>query len=801
MKKNAYLVLLSLLIFSLPLYAQNPNDKIDLKHFNGRYLETLILEKINAVRDSLVYAPLAQDSILELAARNHSIYIRKTDDLNHLQPTPAFATLEKRVEHFKGTQEAVAEIMEVIYLDKPSEIYKENQTIKVTTYEEAAYFYFKNAYNTSAHYDILTRKAFYTSGIAFTINEDRKCIYVVQVFGTKPYRFAPFVAQKENRKFFYPSKKANIENAYGLLPYSDKTCRRCVDRFNLIPNYIQYGFTIENQNIYFNFSDAAAFEKLFPDGDEAIAADVLHKEQFRCHTGNALHRSFAHDGILFRPQTKAEMIKNNLVKESGKIKVLMGPCPYTNPAEYELALVLIKTNTFCDYKINLPEATYLSQIMETDLYTDTLSKSEILKRKNLRFSIPFERSKAAFNARDIQPFYDSLNLNKFNIKELVILAYSSVEGSAEKNLELQKQRAQSIVKVLQSFQLDSIKTVIRTLENWDQFLRDIKGTPHAWLASLDKASIKEKLQQDSLLQALEPYLKKGRRAFVTLKVVEKIDLAGDKQELLKHYMNALLKKDAANASIMQSALFDAVQAEELTYDQVGLIAIPKTKEFAQMLNNDLVFRYSAKLGGDYVKELEEISALDPSNAFIKFNLYNVQLKSWSDGTLVVSNPDPILKNIKTLFNSKVDKKMVNQLYLNYYMLASDFYWAGQKYKYRDDAVGLVKKYYKTIEATPADYLVLANYFAKYGRKDYATEVLQSVVQSGECPEDALFAYLSYSLAEPNQYEKNAVVPLMKQAQQQNPEKFCMLYGKDKVAFQLFKNEELKELYCTHCNPQ
>jgi uncharacterized protein YkwD len=801
MKKLTYLLTFILATLFFKGYAQNPTDKIDLKKFNNRYLAELINAKINSLRDSMKLHKLDKDSLLEAAAYNHSNYIKKTDDISHLQPNAEFSNLEKRVEYYKGTQEKLAEIIDVIYLDKPTQIYKEKETIKIYTYGEAADFYFKNSFNTSAHYEIFTKKDFYTTGISFGINEERKCIYVVQVFGSRAYKFHHSVKHKNNKKIFYPSKKLNIENAYGIQPYDEKNCRKCVEKFNLIPEYVQYGFVVENQKIYFKFSDINVFEKLFLDGDEAITVDILHVDQYPCNAGNMLHRSSVFDGILFKPLTKSEILKNNLQKDATSIKVLIGDCPFSNPGEYELSLLLIKANTLCDYRISSSIPISKNEIMETELYTDTLSKSEILKKKNLRFGIPFEKSKSEYLEKDIKPFYDSLNLNKFNIKELYILAYSSVEGSAESNLELQKQRAQSIVKVLQSFQLDSIKTVIKTLENWDQFFRDIKNSPYAWLSTLDKPTIKEKLQQDTLAAALEPILRKERKAFVTLKVLEKIDLTGDKHELVKHYMNALSKKDVANASILQTSLFDAISSGEMKYDMVGLIAIPKSKEFAQMMNNDVIFRYNNKIPGDYIKMLEDASALDPSNLFIKFNIYTLQLKGWADSTALVSNPDPIIKNIKTLFNTKVDKKMVNQLYLNYYLLVTDLYKKNQKYKYRDDAVGLVKKYYKTVEATQKDYLILANYFNTNGRTDYALEVLQPLIESGEYSEDILFLYLTLNMNDFSNYEKNSIPSLMKKANEMNKDRFCKLFGVDKVKFSLFKNEELKKMYCESCLSQ
>jgi len=300
------------------------------------------------------------------------------------------------------------------------------------------------------------------------------------------------------------------------------------------------------------------------------------------------------------------------------------------------------------------------------------------------------------------------------------------------------------------------------------------------------------------LVALEPLLKRQRKAFITLKVEEKIDLTKDYQELIKHYMTALSKKDLTNASLLQSSLFDAVTNRDINYAIIGLIAIPKIKEFAQLINNDILFRYQSKETGDFIKEMEDASALDPSNSFIKFNLYNLQLNSWADGSIIVTNPDPIIKNIKALFTSKVDKKIVNQLYLNYYILVTDFYKTTNKFKYREESVALVKKYYKTIEASQQDINLLATFFMTHGKNEVALELLQPVIENGEYSEDILFTYLSITLNQYKNYEKYSTISLVNQAKELNNKRFCTLINGDKTKFQLFKSLPLKEAYCETC---
>jgi hypothetical protein len=792
----------SLLITLLQANAQSATDKIDLKNFKGVLLEQLIREQIVKLRDSMKVHSIVRDSILEMAAKNHVTFVKKTDKVeSHLQPDPAFATVEKRVETFKGTQEKLDELIEKIYIDQFTQVYKSKESIKIVTYQDAANFFIQNNIASTEHLELLLKKDWYTYGISFAVNEERKFIYAVLVLGSKAFRFHHSVKHKDNKKQFYPSKKLNIENAYGIQPFQESKCTKCNERFSNIPDYVKWGLVTEGSKVYFQFSDLTLFEKVFPDGDEALAVDILHLDQFPCQGGNSLHRSFVHDGILFKPMVKGDLLKNNKKKDQNQLYVYLGENPYGQPGEYEMSLILIKDNTLCKYLINTTLPQHKPSIIDTDLYTDTLSRNEIVKKKNLSFIIPFDKGKSVFDSVDIKPFYDSLNLNKFNIKELNIVAYSSVEGSIEKNLELQKQRAQSIVKVIQSFQLDSIKTNIRTLENWTQFNKDIKGTSYAYLTTLEKPVIKEKLQSDTLLNALEPYLRKERKAIITLKVVEKIDLSENKQELVNHLKTAIQKKDYANATILQNALFESVAAGELGIYALDAAPLPRTKEYAQMINNEIIFRYQQKFNMDFVKALDDAAALDPGNLFIRFNSYNLTLRGWADSTLKVNSPDPILKNIKTLFNTKVDKKMVNQLYLNYFILVSEFYRKNNKFKFRDEAVGQVRKYYKTFDPTQKDIFSVANYFSFHGREDYALEILHPAIESGDFTEDMLFYFLGLALADPDNYSKYHVVDNMKKAREMNKTRFCTLYGEGKLRFQLFKDIEIKQMYCESCQAE
>ena len=79
------------------------------------------------------------------------------------------------------------------------------------------------------------------------------------------------------------------------------------------------------------------------------------------------------------------------------------------------------------------------------------------KKRDYKFSIPFEQGKYEYDTADIRPFLDSIATTKFTILKAEIAAFASVEGSEEINLQLQKRRAESLLLAMQAGQRDTIQ--------------------------------------------------------------------------------------------------------------------------------------------------------------------------------------------------------------------------------------------------------------------------------------------------------------------------------------------------------
>ena len=85
---------------------------------------------------------------------------------------------------------------------------------------------------------------------------------------------------------------------------------------------------------------------------------------------------------------------------------------------------------------------------------------------------------------------------------MTITAYSSVEGSDSVNRNLQRRRAESIVRALEKRQFDSTRTEIITDYNWADFVTDIRSTKYSHLAKLPIERVQDSILKNNLAKEL-----------------------------------------------------------------------------------------------------------------------------------------------------------------------------------------------------------------------------------------------------------------------------------------------------------
>ncbi len=297
----------------------------------------------------------------------------------------------------------------------------------------------------------------------------------------------------------------------------DQNCKKCIQAFREKPKEVKFSINREGNNLYFEVNDKEWFGKVFKEKGSGLAIDVVLKDRYDCQA-ERLQRSQI-KGLLLKPVYSEKLMSGLVDAGEGLFKVNVGEVPQglilNNELEYNI--LFIGNYNLCQYYITYNLDSYSWGLLDSGMYLDELTtgtkqitvddQKYSIKRKTLKFIIPFKKNKANYSKADIKPVYDSLNLTDFDIKTLKINAYASIEGIRGRNIELQNERARSIVEALQSFQLPSISTEISASENWVEFFKDIDGTKYEYLKPFSKAEIREKIS-GGVSAKMEPIFKK-----------------------------------------------------------------------------------------------------------------------------------------------------------------------------------------------------------------------------------------------------------------------------------------------------
>jgi hypothetical protein len=314
-------------------------------------------------------------------------------------------------------------------------------------------------------------------------------------------------------------------------------CQRCIEVFNQKPKEVKFSVKKDSiGNLFFEVTDKEWFNLLFKNELDGIALDIVSKEKYDCSIRHIEETDIK--GKLLKPVYTKELEEGLFAYDDTRFRVKIGKLLEEDlNKELEFNILFLNNNNLCNYYTIFDLDSYNWGLLDMGMFLDSITyqtklgkaldeQNYSLKYKNLKFIVPFKKNIAVYSQKDIKPLYDSLKLTDYNIKTINIRAYSSVEGSLERNIELQEQRANSIAKALQTFQEPTIVTEIFTSENWVEFLNDVSESNYAYLAELSKSQIKGKLRGNTATK-LEPILKNHRKAVITLQL-EKKDRYKDK---------------------------------------------------------------------------------------------------------------------------------------------------------------------------------------------------------------------------------------------------------------------------------
>ncbi len=602
------------------------------------------------------------------------------------------------------------------------------------------------------------------------------------------------------------------DNLYGIknpLKDYEKRCAKCKTVLQTMPADVKFGTFAQEGYIYFIVTDPAWYAQLFVKSGDGIAIDIIDKNWYICGKKNKLVDSWAYHGHLLKPMYLKEMGDNLFQLENGSYIVKYAPIPEgLDPENLEYNLLILKDKYLCHYSNFYDLRGEKWKLLEMGLFMDTLTENNMRSKtamlsKEWRFEIPFEKNKSEYAHTDLKPIYDSLQHNDFYIKSISIKAYSSVEGPLDNNIRLQEKRAQSIVKALQTFQLDTITATINASENWVEFLEDIADSKYSNLKSLSKEEIKARLENKQLSSELEPFLKKHRKGILHISLEKKIKyLEEDTAKLHRMFDELVVKKNIKEAIEVQQIIFTKVRENKLPHNFIKALEIPEKTEFGMLLNNTAVFNYRQADSDLFstIAQFQKLLELMPGNTRLRYNLCVLQLQSWIVGEAAV---DPVkLKNeILSLEKAGIDPVLTKRMMINYHIILSEYQQKERLYAEKDKTVKYIYSNYTTLNLSDKDALSLSQYFVAYHKYDWAEKLLAKYAIKIDVEEDLLFYYINLTIAQPKMTAAKSYRAIMLNAINQNQERFCNIFkpfGKGGISFQLLDNDYLKKTWCENC---
>ena len=610
---------------------------------------------------------------------------------------------------------------------------------------------------------------------------------------------------------FFTSVKA--QNTHGIIfPQNTNQQSKCNyfdGYFKRTPKEISYSVVREGDKLFFQVTDKTWAINLFKKSGDGVAIDVVSKSRYEC--GKEVENLQVR-GTLLKPVYAQKLIRGfkPYLKNRFRTFVAVVPTNLKNE-ELEFNILFLNNKTLCRYQRIYNLESYPWDLLDMGVYLDSLTyKSKkisstndkfVTKYKKLKFVIPFQKNKSEYLPEDIKPLYDSLKLTDFNIKKINIKAYSSIEGSLERNLELQKLRANSIAKSMQSFQKPDIITEVTSSENWVEFLNDISKSKYKKFKNLSKKEVKQKLV-GTVSKDLEIYLKNHRKAVVILDL-EKKDKYKDMSTnvLISTFNNLILKDDIKEALVVQNSIFEKIK-EEKSPEKLFQLKVPNQIKFVPILNKNSMFKYLYSLGYSKIAfdELKKLEKLDPKNKRIKYNLIVVKFIIWKNNWMPIKESD-FKREIAKLKIYKVDQALIDRMMVNFHIVKAQKNMRARQYDAKDESVEFIVDTYENVDLSNYDYLSLAQFLTYYSDLDEATYLLDDVVRTITVDEDLLFYYLNLTITNDYAVATDDYRIIMLNAINMNKQRFCKLFNSslnDGVTFQLLENEYLRKTYCESC---
>ncbi len=781
--KIKHLLFFIFLFPGLILSAQDAGSVIDGNNIDAHLLGSLFLKRLNELRVQQKLNTLGKDSILSVAGKDQADYMSKTGEVGHIQKTKNRENPTARVVFYKGTNDRIGENCIEIPLHLP---YKDKQgnTVTVNSYNEAADALFTGWKNSKPHYHNMITPYYDVQGIGFSYDSAKHQLYSSNVFGTKAY--------------IPPKNFQVVDNAWGITAGAASFPAFFAKD---IANFVH----LRGDSIFLYYSLLNRFKQYIKNGNDGVAIDLVAREQFNCNHNNNLHGSPVFDGWMLEPVYFKTLMRGNYYKEAtNELYTYIGKIPSVlKGRDIQENVILINNKHSAGYSYPVIVEEDNLPMLRLDTYWDTIRgrmKTTDTFNVTINHYIEFKRGISKLSQGQLKQLLLRIGQYSKYINKIELHTFSSIEGSTEENLKLQKARADNIKAALTHHSNHSIEWQIEEKENWDAFYKQIEGTPFTYLKNYSKEDIKQKLKDLSLLDSLDVFLAQQRTAVLSFSLKGQYSDSSNVNVSRIALQSAIAQGDSAKAWLIQSEMINYYEKGKMDIDDIVDNDVPVEKKYLPLLANivaakavDIRYMYDPKFKF-FVKKVFAIGK-NFTPLKLSYCVCAINYLGTNNDTLISNE---IIENyLKDCSGDSALSKSMWRYYLDYYVAAAYYNWYRHKYDKMDICLEGIKKYYPSAVLKDSDYIKLGKLFNMYYRVEWTFDMLYPIVKKGTTNEDLLFLFITSTPLFMSKIPQQEYITYLKQARSMDEKRFCRWIGHEN--WQLLREDFIKALYCETCN--
>lgn len=591
----------------------------------------------------------------------------------------------------------------------------------------------------------------------------------------------------------------------------DKKCASCVAELKNLADTADFGvFSDDSLNVYFYTTSKEGFEKIFVK-KYGIVTDIITRSQFSCERNGVKYDLKALNQGKLMPAIYGKHLQKRAKMKGDSVVVLLGALPAELAGqEFELNIVLVNKKLRCKYIIQYNLDSYEATGCELGMFSDTtIYKATLFDfdstalYDNTLCNFKTTIYEKPMSVGDAQMVYDSLDFKKFRIDSALILIEHQPYDFSVKNPKQKAKFSNELMKYIGKKQKSKIKTRVATAVNWETIESDVIGSTFEFLIGLSKEETLERMGQNNLAENMSEIFEPTIDAKIIFYGEEYGSLLKtSKDSLVLLFNKATARGDVKYASQVLNTALLRMQAKEFPFTFVEDFDIPLKKEYIDLLNQKASFSYVAE-NIDLDQTLyhyKELIDLDPDNRAIAYNMVSLKFDLWKQIPDSI-NPAEFNKEIKALANKNISSKLINKMFINYYINMADYYKKMKDARAYEKAQKYVYSYFKKAALTDAEKIGISQYFCDNGKSKWAIKLLFNDAKSKTATEDLVFYFISITIDDMKITNKSAYVHYLNNAFRLNPERTCKLFNANTdggVSFQTLISKKVMKFDCTKC---